>query len=122
MGREWSAGLAVLKVDLARAFDSIKRDVLLSRLPRVMGTSGEYRAWYRLMQGTSCLLCRPWGQSEFAVRVGIRQIVVESPLFFSLLQAAMVPTETSTKNTKQKIKPGEKVKAKAKAKAKACPG
>ena len=33
----------------------------------------------------SCLLCSPWDQTGFAVRTGIRQGAVESPLFFALI-------------------------------------
>ena len=42
--REWSKGRAIIKVDLARAFDSIRRDVLLQRLQAKLGCTEEYRA------------------------------------------------------------------------------
>ena len=80
--REWSKGLSIIKVDLARAFDSVRRDVLLGKLHC---NTEEFRVFQRLLTNTSCLLCSPWNQTSSAVDVGIRQGAVESPLFFSLL-------------------------------------
>ena len=83
--REWQHGLAVLKVDFARAFDSVRRDVLLSRIFTKLGDSEEYRIWENIMKDTSCTLITRWAQSDFPTDVGIRQGAIESPYFFGLL-------------------------------------
>ena len=83
--REWSKGLAVVKVDFARAFDTVRRDVLLRKLHSLLGSTEEYRVWHSLLSDTSCTLCSPWNQSVFAVDTGIRQGAIESPLFFALI-------------------------------------
>ena len=83
--REWNMGLAVVKVDLAKAFDSVRRDVLLGKLRVALGNCEEFRVWRCLLTGTSCLLSSPWNQTTFETRVGIRQGAVESPLFFACI-------------------------------------
>ena len=64
--REWSKGLAVVKVEIAREFDSVRRDVLLRRLHQKLGNTEEFRVWHRLMSDSSCLLCSPWNHASFA--------------------------------------------------------
>ena len=83
--REWQKGLAVLKLDLSRAFDSVNRERLVLRLREVLGATEEARAWERLLTHTSTLLCTPWNTSQFTTGVGIRQGAVESPMIFAAL-------------------------------------
>ena len=93
--REWSAGLAVIKLDLRKAFDSVRRDVLYNKLLLALGNTEELRVWKSLLQGTSCLLSSPWDQTTFATEVGIRQGSVESPHFFAcIMEWAMLEAAT----------------------------
>ena len=83
--REWQCGLAILKVDFAKAFDSVVRDKLLSRMFDVLGDCEEYRIWENLMTDTYCTLLTTWSQTCFPTDVGIRQGAIESPYLFGLL-------------------------------------
>ena len=83
--REWQKGLAVLKLDLSRAFDSVHRGKLIAKLRQVLGHTEEARAWERLLSDTTTLLCTPWNTTSFHTGVGIRQGAVESPLIFAAL-------------------------------------
>ena len=83
--REWQSGLAILKLDFAKAFDSVRRDALLAKLFCKLGDSEEFRIWEHLMMNTDCTLLTAWAQSRFKTDVGIRQGAIESPYFFSLL-------------------------------------
>ena len=83
--REWCKGLCALKIDLRRAFDSVRRDKLLHRLWDLQGDTEEFCIWERLMTGTSCTLRSPWGQTTFATMSGIRQGSIESPAFCGIL-------------------------------------
>ena len=80
--REWGKGLAVAKIDIAKAFDTVSRSRLYGKLRDKLGWTEECRVWGRLLTGTSCLLQSPWGQSEFRTTTGIRQGAVESPILF----------------------------------------
>ena len=80
--REWAKGLAVVKLDIARAFDSVSRSKLFERLRARLGWTEECRVWGRLLSGTGCQLQSPWGQSVFSTTRGIRQGAVESLLLF----------------------------------------
>ncbi|CAE7349524.1 unnamed protein product [Symbiodinium sp. CCMP2592] len=66
--REWGNTLAVFKLDLEKAFDSLDRSVLLDKLEAKLG------------QG---LLQTPWGCSRIEMNRGIKQGAVESPTFFA---------------------------------------
>ena len=57
--REWNRGLAVVKVDITRAFDSVRRDKLLQRLLVNLGPTEEFRVWYELFTGTTTILSSP---------------------------------------------------------------
>ena len=46
--REWGCGLAVLKVDIAKAFATVRRDKLLLKLREYLGDCGELRVWHTL--------------------------------------------------------------------------
>ena len=83
--REWQHGLAVLKIDFAKAFDTVSRDVLLARIYDKLGDSEEFRIWENIMTDTYCILVTTWAQSHFRTDVGIRQGAIESPYLFGLL-------------------------------------
>ena len=83
--REWQKGLAVMKLDSSRAFDSVDRKRLMLKLREILGATEETRAWERLLTDTSTFLCTPWNTSKFEIGVGIRQGAVESPLIFAAL-------------------------------------
>ena len=90
-----TTGLCV-KIDVARAFDSLDRKVLLSKLQSRLGATPEMRAWATLLMHTEATLLTPWGMSNFVMRSGIRQGAVESPCFFSLVMEEAL-LETSEK-------------------------
>ena len=92
--REWSRGLAVVKVDLARAFDSVRRDKLLNRLHARLGATEEFRVWVHLFSDTSTIFSTTWGQTSFKTSVGIRQGAIESPMFFAFAMDCIL-AETS---------------------------
>ena len=83
--REWHEGLAVLNVDLSKAFDSVKRSKLLMKLRSKLGNTEEYRVWEGLLNGTQASLQTPWGTNNVKVGRGIRQGAVESPRLFGAL-------------------------------------
>ena len=83
--REWGRGLSVLKVDVAKAFDTVRRDKLMAKLTEVLGPCEELRVWHTLLSNTSTTLSSPWGDSSFATRRGIRQGAIESPCFFACI-------------------------------------
>ena len=83
--REWQKGLAIVKIDFKRAFDSVDRHKLLGRLFAKLGDCEEYRVWEQLMMNTACTLRTSWDQTTFPTRRGIRQGAIESPFFFGIL-------------------------------------
>ena len=88
--REWHEGLCLLKLDVAKAFDSVHRERLLQRLEERMGDSSEFRCWRALLQESQALLQTPWGSSLVAMTQGIKQGGVESPGFFAMLAEVCV--------------------------------
>ena len=79
-----------VKVDVAKAFDTLDRKVLLSKLRSRLGDTPEMRAWEGLLIHTEATLLTPWGMSNFVMRSGIRQGAVESPCFFSMVMEEAV--------------------------------
>ena len=77
--REWGASLSVVKIDFARAFDTVSSNALLPRLLTKLGDCEEFRAFENLMGNTSCSLLTAWSQSVFCTDVGIRQGAIETP-------------------------------------------
>ena len=88
--REWGRPLVCVKVDVAKAFDSLDRRVLLQKLRARLGDTPEMRAWENLLLHTEATLLTPWGMSTFVMRSGIRQGAVESPCFFSVVMEEAV--------------------------------
>ena len=83
--QEWKQGACWLKVDLAKAFDTVNRRVLTEKLLQRMGMCPEYRCWYNLLQGTDAVLQTGWDCSILEMHDGIKQGAIESPAFFSFL-------------------------------------
>ncbi|CAE7726001.1 pol, partial [Symbiodinium sp. CCMP2456] len=83
--REWHAGLCLIKLDVAKAFDNVDREKLLERLKERMGDGSEFRCWRALLQESPALLQSPWGSSQVMMSQGIKQGGVESPGFFAML-------------------------------------
>ncbi|CAE7247538.1 R1A1-element\ORF2 [Symbiodinium sp. CCMP2456] len=83
--REWHAGLCLVKLDVAKAFDNVNREKLLARLKERMGDCSELRCWRALLQESSAFLQSPWGSSQVTMSQGIKQGGVESPGFFAML-------------------------------------
>ena len=54
--REWGNSLAVFKMDLEKAFDSLDRGGLLERLEQKIGPGAELNCWRGLLRGTVGLL------------------------------------------------------------------
>ncbi|CAE7346755.1 unnamed protein product [Symbiodinium microadriaticum] len=83
--REWGNPLAVFKLDLAKAFDSVDRQMLLDRLESRIGAGPEMVCWRGLLKGTVGELQTPWGNSSVPMHRGIKQGAVESPVFFAYI-------------------------------------
>ena len=83
--REWHVPIACVKVDIRKAFDSVHKGKLISKLRVRLGDSAEMACWERLILDTKATLISPWGHSEFDLFTGIKQGSVESPSFSSLL-------------------------------------
>ena len=83
--REWHAGLCLLKLDVAKAFDSVDRERLLHKLRERMGDSPEFRCWRALLQDSKAVLQTPWGTSLVSMTQGIKQGAVESPAIFAMI-------------------------------------
>ena len=71
---ERGCGLAVVKVDIAKAVDTVKRDRLVSKLREYLGDCEEMRVWHTLLSDTSTTLNSPWGTTSFATRRGRAQL------------------------------------------------
>eukprot|EP00439_Symbiodinium_sp_Y106_P019430 s1871_g2.t1 len=83
--REWHRSVVCVKIDVAKAFDSVDRRKLLQTLRSKLGDTPEMRAWEGLLVDTEATLLTPWGISSFMLFSGIKQGAVESPSFFSML-------------------------------------
>ena len=83
--REWHRPVVCVKIDVAKAFDSVDRRKLLQTLRSKLGDTPEMRAWEGLLVDTEATLLTPWGISSFMLFSGIKQGAVESPSFFSML-------------------------------------
>ena len=70
--REWKGGAAWYRLDITKAFDSLKRCTFLAKVQSALGRTEELRCWVRTLQGNTAIdLTR-----------GIKQGAVESPAFF----------------------------------------
>ena len=83
--REWHAGACLLKLDIAKAFDSVDREQLLHKLRSRMGDCSEMRCWRALLQDGQAVLQSPWGTSLLDMTRGIKQGAVESPALFAMV-------------------------------------
>ncbi|CAE7809873.1 RTase, partial [Symbiodinium sp. CCMP2592] len=83
--REWKAGLGVVKVDVRKAFDSVNRAALLAALRARLGDTAEYRCFHALLVDVEAVLQTCWGSSLLAMKSGIKQGSIESPILFSFL-------------------------------------
>ncbi|CAE7577241.1 unnamed protein product [Symbiodinium sp. CCMP2592] len=93
LAREWGNPLVVFKMDLEKAFDSLDREMLLSRLEEKIGRGAELTCWRNLLRETTGLLQSPWGSSRVPMDRGIKQGAVESPVLFAYI-AELVLSET----------------------------
>ena len=81
--REWKYGLHFLKMDIAKAFDTVNRERMLQRLATKMGNCEELRSWWDMFSHTEASLDTVWGSTVVPMASGIRQGSVESPLLFA---------------------------------------
>ena len=81
--REWGVPLAVFKLDLEKAFDSLDRTALLGELEGCIGEGAELNCWRGLLRGTMGQFQMPWGSTQVPMRRGIKQGAVESPTMFA---------------------------------------
>ena len=75
----------MLKLDVAKAFDSVDRERLLGLLQVRMGDCPELRCWRSLLQDSNAVLQTPWGTSLVGMTQGIKQGAVESPGLFAMV-------------------------------------
>ena len=85
LSREWGVPLTCVKIDVQKAFDSVLRPRLISKLRARLGDTHEMACCEQLLCDTRALLVTPWGASGFLMETGIKQGAVESPCFFGLL-------------------------------------
>ena len=81
--REWKQGLWVIKLDIAKAFDTLNRDQFLKALHSRMGSTEIMYSWWALFSNTDANLVTPWKSSVIQMGSGIRQGSVESPYMFA---------------------------------------
>ena len=81
--QEWKQGLWAIKLDVAKAFDTLDRNMLLARLATKLGGTEVLRSWWDLFSQTDATLTTSWGSSTVHMSSGIRQGAVESPHLFS---------------------------------------
>ena len=85
--REWQTDCYILKLDLQRAFDSVNRVRLASKLCEWSGQAKphETRSLIRLLASTDLVLHLPWEQHSIISNVGVKQGATESPVLFARL-------------------------------------
>ena len=85
--REWQADCYILKLDLQRAFDSVNRVRLATKLCEWSGHTKphETRSLIRLLASTDLILHLPWEQHSIISNVGVKQGATESPVLFARL-------------------------------------
>ena len=77
----------VLKVDIKRAFDAVKRPKLGELVVEWCGGSypGEAACLLDLLKTSSLLMALPWGELGLQTTTGVKQGSTESPVLFSKL-------------------------------------
>ena len=79
--REWKGGMAWYRLDITKAFYSLKRGVSLKKLQLTLGRTEELSCWIRSLQGNTATVKTVWGTTVLELRRGIKQGAVESPAF-----------------------------------------
>ena len=105
--QEWKQGLCALKIDISKAFDTVDRARLVSKLQARIGDTFELRAFRALLVNTQATLQSAWGSSEMILGSGIKQGAIESPLLFSFLMdvAIMEASELHSWQARPKVFP-----------------
>ena len=83
LDHEWKSGLNFLKLDVAKAFDTLNRKAFLNRLADKLGCNEILRCWWAMFSSTDAVLSTVWGESVVDMVTGIRQGSVESPQMFA---------------------------------------
>ena len=83
LDHEWKSGLSFLKLDVAKAFDTLNRKAFLNRLADKLGSNEILRCWWAMFSSTDAVLSTVWGESVVDMVTGIRQGSVESPQMFA---------------------------------------
>ena len=73
LDHEWRSGLCFMKIDVEKAFDSLNRRALLSRLTQKLGVNSVSRCWWTMFEETDALLSTVWGESVVDMYTGIRK-------------------------------------------------
>ena len=93
LSREWGLPVAFLKIDISKAFDSLKRKALLQRVHERLGTTAEFLCLQALLTDVRATLQSAWGSSSFRMGSGIKQGAAESPQLFSfIMEVALCET------------------------------
>ena len=94
--KEWKRGIVYTKIDVEKAYDKIDRQKLVDSLERVIGWSEIMECWHRLIMDTHAQIQSPWGTTQIAMRSGIKQGAIESPIFFlAIMQWVIAEAATS---------------------------
>ena len=87
LSREWKTSCYMLKLDLARAFDSVKRVKLAERVVEWAGNRFpfETQCIIRMLASSELILSLPWHDVPLQANSGVKQGATESPALFSRL-------------------------------------
>ena len=87
LSREWQADCYMLKLDLRRAFDSVSREKLASKI--IQWASDDFpfevRCMVRMLASSEVILALPWEDVLIHANTGVKQGSTESPAIFSRL-------------------------------------
>ena len=82
---EWGEPLMIVKVDISKAYDSIKRVKLATVLQqKLVDFPQECRALLLMLLPGEMCICTPWGDALVDCNAGVKQGAVESPALFVL--------------------------------------
>ena len=78
---EWGCGIAIARLDIAKAFDALDRRKLAAKLVECFGREKpwEVAMQLRMLEGEWHVLNLRWGTCEYQVGIGVKQGAVESP-------------------------------------------
>ena len=87
LSREWQADCYMLKLDLRRAFDSVSREKLASKIIEWAsdGFPFKVRCIVRMLASTEVVLALPWEDVLLHANTGVKQGSTESPVVFGRL-------------------------------------